>query len=124
MITYIQGTDREFQLRSVFSDSGEPKDLSAFVGLTDASLSLSLPGEDGTIVLTLDQASTEGYLEVTDASSGLAGKIKVVIKDTSTLMSGEKQDMELRIQEGAGPDFQVSCVQFKRSLYVEEKLFA
>lgn len=121
-ITYIQGTDREFTLRAVYEESREPKDLSSFVGGTGDGLSLNLLGENGTVTLTLD-SSSEGQLQVEDVAAGLAGKVKVVISDSSTLKEGKNQNMELAIKEGSGPDFIVSCVQFAKSLEVKPKLF-
>jgi len=121
-ITYIKGTDKTFVIRAVFKESKEAKDLSSFVGSTGDGLSLNLPGENGTVTLTLD-SSSEGVLQVVDAQAGMAGKVQVTISDSSTIKPGLKQNMELAIKEGAGPDFEVSCIQFKGCLEVKEKLF-
>ena len=92
------------------------------MGATGDSLSLYLPGDHEDTILTLDDSAI-GKIEVVDASAGLAGKIKVTLSDSIELKERDGQNMELRIKEGAGPDFEVSCVQFVGKLNVKKKLF-
>lgn len=122
-IEYIKGTDRTFELEVIREATGEGKDLSAFVGQTGDILNLKMQGDSGEIMLTLDD-SPEGKLEVLNATKGALGKIQVTLKDTATLMEGDKQDMILTIKEGPGPDFEISCVIYRKVLYVQEKLFS
>jgi len=123
-INIIKTTDRMFTLVAIFLESGEPKDLSAFVGASGSGLKLSLPGEDDTLTLDLT-SNPNGKLEVLTVASGLAGKVAVTVTDTGSalLKEGDGQDMELIIKEGAGPDFEVSKVQYPGKLNVIPCLF-
>jgi hypothetical protein len=125
-IKIIRGSDREFDLLVRFNPSLEPKDLSALVGGSGDGLQLTLPGEDTDLVLTLDPTANASKLEVLTVASGLAGKIHVTLgdADTAALRVGDSQDMELRIKEGAGPDFDISKVQYLGKLNVKAMLFS
>ena len=118
-VDVIQGTDREFTLRIVSKSTEEPKDLT---GLTGDALKLILPGEDANLELTLDVNANASQLTITSA---IGGKVKVTLSDTDTalLKARDGQDMELTIKEGAGPDFDVSKVQFLGELNVKRMLF-
>lgn len=118
-IDIIQGTDREFTLRIVKKSTEEPKDIT---GLTGDALSLVLPGEDTNLTLTLDANANASQLSIV---SGPGGKIKVTLSDSDTplLKARDGQDMELTIKEGAGPDFDISKVQFLGELNVKKMLF-
>ena len=121
-INYILKTDRVFTLIAKFANSEEPKDLSAFVGASGDGLQLYLEGNNGDIILSLDD-STDGRLQVLSAAAGLAGKVQVTFKDAIDLRAGDGRNMELRIKEGAGPDFDLSCVPYEGKINVKEKLF-
>ncbi len=121
-VKVIQSTDKTFDLR-VLKSTGDPK------ALTDANLvlALKLPSED--------LISGQEYLEVTltpnangsslTISNAEGGRITVVLGDVDTalLKVGNSQNMELLIQEGAGPDFDEAKVQFLGLLDVAECLF-
>ena len=118
-INIIQGTDRQFDLRILKSD-GDPK------ALTDANLvlELTLPTDDGTnLVLTTTPNANASGLSVASAEGG---RITVTIGDVDSalLRKGDGRDMELKIQEGAGPDYNISKVQFPGELNVKEMLFS
>ena len=117
LITIIRGTDRQFDLR-IQKSNGDVK------ALDDANLALflKLPGEDNDLELTLTPNANGTGLAVADAASG---RITVTIDDTDSalLRSGDGQSMELTIQEGAGPNFTVSKVQYVGKLSVKEMLF-
>lgn len=118
-VNIIKGSDREFTLRIVRESSQEPFDLT---GLTADQLELKLPGDDTDLELTLTPNANGSKLEVT---SPLAGKIKVTLSDLDTLdlKAGEAQNMELTIKQGAGPDYDISIVQFKGQISVLKSLF-
>lgn len=118
-VDIIKGTDREFVLRIVKKSNDEPFDLS---GLAGDAIELKMFGEENDLSFTLDENANFSKLEVISA---LGGKIKVVISDldSALLKRGDNQNMELTIKEGAGPDFQISKVQFIGQLNVKESLF-
>lgn len=117
-INIIQGTDRQFDLRIVKSD-GDPKPL------TDANLvlELTLQTDSGTLALTTTPNANGSGLAVASAEGG---RITVTIDDVDTalLKKGDGRDMELKIQEGAGPNFTISKVQFAGQLNIKEMLFS
>jgi hypothetical protein len=118
-VEIIQGTDRQFSLRIVKKSNDEPKDLT---GLTGTALTLKMPKDDGTLDLTLTPNANGSKLEL---ASALGGKILVTLSDVDTalLKSGDGQSMELTIKEGAGPDFDISIVQFANSISIKKSLF-
>ena len=124
-INIIQGTDRQFTLIARYKDSLEPKDLSAFVGGSGTVLQLKMPGENTDLSITLDANANGTKIEVIDVSSGLAGKVLVNMSDIDTLLLKPKegQNMELYIREGAGPDYNISKVQYVGVLNVKPCLF-
>lgn len=124
-INIIKGTDREFFLVAVIKETEVPKDLSAFVGEAGDTLTLQLPGDPTNLTLSLTENANKSKIEVPDESHGKAGKIKVVLSDidTALLKVGAAQSMELVIKEGAGPDYDISKVQFLGALTVKEVAF-
>jgi len=124
-INIVQGTDREFTLIAKLSESLEPKDLQAFVGGAGDILELKMPGENADIVINLTANANGTKIEVLSIASGLAGKVKVTISDTDTalLRARDGQNMELKIKEGAGPDYSISKVQYVGKLNVKPCLF-
>ena len=118
-INIIQGTDREFTLRIERESTKEPVDLT---GLATDQLELMLPGEDADLALTLTPNVNGSKLEVISA---LGGKIKATLSDidTALLKAGTNLNMELTIKAGAGPDYDISKVQFNGSLTVLKSLF-
>ena len=124
-INIIQGTDRQFTLIARFQESSEPKDLSAFVAGAGTILELKMPGENADISISLTANANGTKIEVVDASAGLAGKILVTMSDIDTLLLKARDglNMELYIREGAGPDFNISKVQYSGVLNVKPCLF-
>ena len=118
-VDIIQGTDREFSLRIVKKSTEEPFDLT---GLTGTDLALKMPGTDSDLEFTMTPNVNGSALSI---ASALGGKILVSLSDidTALLKSGDGQNMELTIKEGAGPDFEISIVQFSAQLNVKPKLF-
>lgn len=115
-VNIIQGTDRQFDLRILKSD-GDPKPLN------DANLvlTLKLPGEDTDLTITETPNSNASSIAVANAEGG---RITVTLGDADTaLLKKGTGNMELTIQEGAGPDFNISKVQFIGQLDVSEMLF-
>lgn len=116
-INIIQGTDRQFDLR-IKTSNGDPK------ALTDVNLvlELTLPGEDADLVLTTTPNANGSNLAVASAEGG---RITVTIDDTDTalLKKGDGQSMELKIQEGAGPNYTINKVQFVGQLNIKKMLF-
>jgi hypothetical protein len=124
-LNIVRGTDRQFTLIVTDQTTRLPKDLSAFVGQSGDILKLTLPGDSADIELTLDTVDAS-KIEVESAAAGLAGKVKVTLSDTTTaaLKARDGQGMELCIKEGAGPDYDISKVQFIGVLNVKKQLFA
>ena len=118
-INIIQGTDKEFTLKVIKKSTGDPFD---FTGLVTTAVTLTLEGENVNLVLSLT-ANANG--SVLTFPSAIGGKVKASISDldTANLKKGSALDMELNINEGAGPDFAISKVQFLNALEVKEKLF-
>jgi len=114
-VNIIQGTDRVFTMRIVRKSNQEPYDLT---GLTADDLSLKLPGDEADFSLSLTANANGSVLTM---PSPLGGKISVSLSDVDTalLKSGDSQNMELTIKEGAGPDFDISIVQFEGLLNVK-----
>lgn len=119
-INIIRGTDKTFSIRVTSKETGEPFDLT---GLTGTNLLLTMPGEDADQSFSLTPNANGSKLTVPNP---LSGKVVVTLSDVDTLLLkiGDGQNMELKIQEGAGPDYDISIVQFASSLKVVDSYFA
>lgn len=118
-IEIIRGTDREFTMRLLTKSTLEPKDLT---GLSGAEIKLTLPGENNDLVITMTANANGSVLTV---PSALGGKVTCSLSDVDTalLKVGSSQDMELELNEGGGPDFVVSRIQFIGQLTVKKGIF-
>lgn len=118
-VTLIKGTDVQFTIRIIKKSNSEPFDLT---GLTGTDIELKLPTDNAPLALTLTANANGSKLELV---SELGGKLNAVISDLDTvnLKAGDGQNMELTIKEGAGPDFEISKVQFVGELNVKPSLF-
>lgn len=115
-VKIIQGTDKTFNLNVVKSSGG-------FKELTDANLVLSLKIQGDNADLEITEVANPNA-SVISVSEAYAGKIAVVLGDADTaLLKDGTIDMELSIQEGAGPDYAKSKVQFVGALEVSKSLF-
>ena len=119
VINIIQGTDRDFTIQIEKRSDNTDFDLT---GITGANLKLRLPKEEGTLDVIEGVALPASGLTV---SSPISGKIEVHISDADSALLKDKlnQNMELVIQKGAGPDFEVSKVQMVGLLNVKPMLF-
>jgi hypothetical protein len=115
----IKGSDREFTLRIVRKSTEEPFDLT---GLAGAALALKIPTDADSLELTLTPNANGSKLEIISA---LGGKIKVTLSDVDSglLKAADGQNIELTIKEGAGPDFDISIVQFPSAINVKKSYF-
>jgi len=125
-IEIIHGTDRSFTLIATNKLTREPEDLSGFVGASGDAINVSLPGEDNALVLDFDPVDAS-KIEVESVSSGKAGKVKVTISDATNipakLKEGNTQDIEMEINLGPGPDFDVKVAQYIGVLNVVPRRF-
>ena len=117
-VKIIQGTDRQFSIRTLKSN-GDPKDLT---GLTTDDITIKMPGTDGD--LSFDMTLNANGSGITIASAA-GGRITVTLDDidTALLEEGDGLDMELIFKEGAGPNFAISKVQLQGLLDVKPMLF-
>ncbi len=118
-VNIIKGTDRNFKLRVTTKEDGLPFD---FTGLTGTDLELKIPTDAGDMTLSLTPNANGSKLEIV---SGLGGLLRATLSDidTALLKTADGQNMELTIKEGAGPDFDISIVQFAGALNVKKSYF-
>lgn len=107
----IRGSDREFVVRIVVQETGEPFDL------TGASEIRALFRKDDDSVLT--KAMTDGSIVILSACTG---KMKITLNetDTASLKVGETQSFEVEIQIGSI----TSIVQFIEVFTVIDRIFS
>ena len=120
-VEIIQGADKQFTLVvkvKQCNDEFTYKDLSAFVAGSGNILELLIPGTSAVQSFTLTANANGSKLEVLTAGAGLAGQIRVTLSDldTASFKVGKSQNMELIIREGAGPDYDISRIQFLKKL--------
>jgi len=118
-VNIIKGSDKEFTLKIVKKSTGDPYDLT---GLSATDIVLKMHGENADLSISMTPNANGTALTV---PSALGGKISVSMSDVDTalLKAGDGLNMELTIKAGAGPDFDISIVQFNGELNVLSQLF-